>query len=353
MSGQRREHMRDYIRAQANSFGRAVVQEGQNHQLSIEYADDQFFLVAFSPREYVEYSRDPLSEQQAWSYLTEAGMPGLRTPFSQVDVFTDRPLRGNPVAVIHDAEGLTENEMSSFTEWTNLSEATFLLPPTHPEADYRVRIFCPGRELPFAGHPTLGTCHAWLEAGGTPKGEDIIQECGVGLVRIRRTADGLAFQAPPLRRSGPLPEENVARIAEGLGLRREDIVDHQWCDNGPGWQSVLLADAETVLHVQPDPHLLSGLDVGVVGPHSEGDADFEVRAFFPGNSGLTEDPVTGSLNAALAQWLIGAGIAPSSYVAAQGTALRRSGRARIRQDEDGIWVGGQCVTVLSGTARLQ
>ncbi len=273
-------------------------------------------------------------------------------PFSQVDVFTATPLFGNPVAVVHQAEGITTDQMHTFTSWTNLSEATYLLPTTTDAADYRVRIFCPGRELPFAGHPTLGTCHAWLETGGEPRSDVIVQECGAGLVRIRRAGDVLAFAAPPLQRSGPLDEADVERIARGLGLTRADIVDHQWCDNGPGWQAVLLESADQVLALDPDPALLTGLDVGVVGPHSSGDADYEVRAFFPGNSGLTEDPVTGSLNAALAQWLIGSGRAPETYIAAQGTALGRAGRVHVMREGEDIWVGGRCVTVISGEVDL-
>lgn len=273
-------------------------------------------------------------------------------PFRQVDVFTDTALRGNPVAVVHDASGISTDEMHAFTSWTNLSEATFLLEPTDPDADYRVRIFCPGRELPFAGHPTLGTCHAWLEAGGEPRSNVIVQECGAGLVRIRRDGDILAFAAPPLQRSGPLDEESVTRIAQGLGLTRSDIVDHQWCDNGPGWQAVLLESADQVLSLRPDPHLLADLDVGVIGPHSSGDVDYEVRAFFPGNSGLTEDPVTGSLNAALAQWLIGSGRAPQTYVAAQGTAMGRAGRIHVMQEGEDVWIGGRCVTVIAGEVAL-
>ncbi|MEY3732755.1 MAG: hypothetical protein RL347_114 [Actinomycetota bacterium] len=273
-------------------------------------------------------------------------------PFRQVDVFTDEPLLGNPVAVVHDADGITTDQMHAFTGWTNLSEATFLLPPADPAADYRVRIFCPGRELPFAGHPTLGTCHAWLEAGGIPHRDVIIQECGAGLVQIRRIDDVLAFAAPPLQRSGPLDEVDVERIAQGLGLSRADIVDHQWCDNGPGWQAVLLESAEQVLAIDPDPALLAGLDVGVIGPHSPGEIDFEVRAFFPGNSGLTEDPVTGSLNAALAQWLIGSGRAPEAYVAAQGTAMGRAGRVHVERSGDDIWIGGRCVTVIEGQVAI-
>ena len=273
-------------------------------------------------------------------------------PFSQVDVFTATPLFGNPVAVVHQAEGITTDQMHTFTSWTNLSEATYLLPTTTDAADYRVRIFCPGRELPFAGHPTLGTCHAWLETGGEPRSAVIVQECGAGLVRIRRAGDVLAFAAPPLQRSGPLDEADVERIARGLGLTRADIVDHQWCDNGPGWQAVLLESADQVLALDPDPALLTGLDVGVVGPHSSGDVDYEVRAFFPGNSGLTEDPVTGSLNAALAQWLIGSGRAPETYIAAQGTALGRAGRVHVMREGEDIWVGGRCVTVISGEVDL-
>ena len=273
-------------------------------------------------------------------------------PFRQVDVFTADPLLGNPVAVVADASGLTTEQMHAFTSWTNLSEATFLLPATSEGADYRVRIFCPGRELPFAGHPTLGTCHAWLEAGGQPRSDVIVQECGAGLVRIRRAGDVLAFAAPPLRRSGPLDEADVERIAAGLGLTRADIVDHQWCDNGPGWMAVLLESADQVLSIHPDPHLLAGLDVGVIGPHESGDIDYEVRAFFPGNSSLTEDPVTGSLNAALAQWLMGSGRAPESYLAAQGTAMGRAGRVHVMREGTDIWIGGRCVTVIAGEVSI-
>lgn len=284
--------------------------------------------------------------------------------FSQVDVFTDTATMGNPLAVVHDAVGLSDADMQRFTNWTNLSEATFLSPPTDAGADYKVRIFCPGRELPFAGHPTLGTCHAWLEAGGKPKGDFIVQECGIGLVRIRRdTASGrLAFAAPPLLRSGPLDESDVALIARGLGISRAEIVAHAWCDNGPKWRGVMLGSAAQVLALKPDGAVLAGLDigvvgprgkVGVVGPQSTGDAtDFEVRAFFPGNNGMAEDPVTGSLNAALAQWLIGAGMAPDRYVAAQGTALGRAGRVHVEKDGADIWIGGSSVTVVRGVVDL-
>ncbi|MDP2221173.1 MAG: PhzF family phenazine biosynthesis protein [Hydrogenophaga sp.] len=279
-------------------------------------------------------------------------------PFSQVDVFTATPYRGNPLAVVLDGTGLSTEAMQHFTNWTNLSECTFVLPPT-PEgrasgADYRVRIFCPGRELPFAGHPTLGTCHAWLEAGGVPRGEHVVQECGVGLVKIKRDGERSAFAAPPLIKNGPLDETDVQRIARGLGVARSDITAHAWCDNGPNWRGVMLRSAEQVLALKPDGAMLAGLDIGVVGPQPAGrDTAFEVRAFFPGNNGLCEDPVTGSLNAALAQWLIGAGLAPERYVAAQGTAMARDGRVFIERDASGtVWVGGQSVTCISGQVAL-
>ncbi|MBA4263145.1 MAG: phenazine biosynthesis protein PhzF [Comamonadaceae bacterium] len=289
-------------------------------------------------------------------------------PFKQVDVFTATPYRGNPLAVVLDGSGLSAAEMQHFTNWTNLSECTFLLPPT-PEgaangADYRVRIFSPpSRELPFAGHPTLGSCHAWLEAGGVPRDpQHVVQECGVGLVKLRRDGERLAFAAPPLIKSGPLNEADVALIARGLGVAREDIIAHAWCDNGPNWRGVMLRSAEQVLALRPDATVLAGLDfgvvgprgkVGVVGPQDAGDTQFEVRAFFPGNNGMAEDPVTGSLNAALAQWLIGAGLAPERYVAAQGTALAREGRVFIERDASGtVWVGGQSVTCIDGQVSL-
>lgn len=277
--------------------------------------------------------------------------------FKQVDVFTTTPYRGNPLAVVLDGTGLDTATMQHFTNWTNLSECTFVLPPT-PEgaaagADYRVRIFCPGRELPFAGHPTLGTCHAWLQAGGTPRGEQVVQECGVGLVKIQRDGDRLAFAAPPLRRGGPLDEADLALIARGLGVAREDISAHAWCDNGPQWRGVMLRSAEQVLALRPDAECLEGLEIGVVAPQTSGETQFEVRAFFPGNHSLTEDPVTGSLNAALAQWLIGAGLAPDRYVAAQGTVLAREGRVHIQRDAGGtIWVGGASVTCIDGLVQL-
>jgi PhzF family phenazine biosynthesis protein len=277
----------------------------------------------------------------------------MKLAFKQVDVFTDTPLQGNPLAVVLDGSGLDTAAMQRFTDWTNLSEATFLSAPTHANADYAVRIFCPGRELPFAGHPTLGSCHAWLQAGGLPKGELIVQECGVGLVRIRRDGDRLAFAAPPRIKSGPLDDADVQRIARGLGVTRADIVAHAWCQNGPPWRAVMLRSAEQVLALKADSAVLAGWEVGVVGPQAAGhDTQFEVRAFFTGNSGIAEDPVTGSLNAALAQWLIGDGHAPANYVAAQGTAMGRAGRVFVQQDGKDIWIGGHSVTVIDGSVSL-
>ena len=283
--------------------------------------------------------------------------------FKQVDVFTATPYRGNPVAVVLDGKGLSTEEMQAFTNWTNLSEATFLLPPTQAGADYRLRIFCPGRELPFAGHPTLGSCHAWLEAGGQPRGEGEAFAIALQLDQADAALLHHVFAAPPLRKSGPLPEEDVALIARGLGVARSDIVGHAWCDNGPNWRGVMLPSADQVLALKPDAAVLAGLDVGVVGPRgkvgvvgsrsSGDDCAFEVRAFFPGNNGMAEDPVTGSLNAALAQWLIAAGLAPASYVASQGTALGRAGRVHVERDASGeTWIGGASVTCIAGTVRL-
>jgi PhzF family phenazine biosynthesis protein len=273
-------------------------------------------------------------------------------PFAQVDVFAERRHTGNPVAVVLEAGGVSDEEMQRFARWTNLSETTFVLPPEHPEADYRVRIFTPSQELPFAGHPTLGTCHAWLSAGGTPQDPDVVvQECGAGLVRVRPTPSGLAFAAPPLLRSGPVEEALIERIASALGIGRAEIVDAQWADNGPGWVAVLLDSAEAVLALAP---AFVDLDLGVAGLHPEGSPEaVEVRAFFPKDGTLAEDPVTGSLNASLGQWLLGSGRLRAPYVARQGTALGRSGRVHVSRDADGtVWVGGGTLTCVRGTADL-
>jgi PhzF family phenazine biosynthesis protein len=278
-----------------------------------------------------------------------------RRRFRQVDVFASAPYRGNPVAVVIDGGGLDDATMAAFTRWTNLSEATFLLPPGDPRADYRVRIFTAARELPFAGHPTLGSAHAWLEAGGVPRdGKRIVQECGAGLIDIRRDRGRLAFAAPPLQRAGAVAADIAERIQWGLHLDRAKVRAMQWVDNGPGWIGVLLDGARTVLELDIDPGVLRGLEVGVIGAHPDGGpADFEVRAFFTGSGGnVTEDPVTGSLNASLAQWLIGNGTAPSRYRARQGTALGREGIIYVESDGERIWVGGACFTCIDGTARL-
>ena len=273
--------------------------------------------------------------------------------FHQLDVFTATPLKGNPLAVVHDAQGLDDATMAAFARWTNLSETTFLLPPEDPGADYRVRIFTPGGELPFAGHPTLGSCAAWLSAGGQPRSAGlVVQECGVGLVRVRLEGARLAFAAPPLKRTGPLAPDLVARIATALHLAPADILQHQWVDNGPGWCAVKLPSAAQVRALRPDFAQLADLKLGVVGPCDPGeDTAFEVRAFVPG-LGIPEDPVTGSLNAGLAQWLIGAGFAPSRYVAAQGSALGRAGRVHVQREGDDIWIGGDVALCIEGQVQL-
>jgi PhzF family phenazine biosynthesis protein len=275
--------------------------------------------------------------------------------FHQLDVFTAVPLLGNPLAVVHEAQGLSDETMAAFARWTNLSETTFLLPPSDAAADYRVRIFTPGGELPFAGHPTLGSCHAWLAAGGRPRSAGtVVQECGVGLVRVRREPGGgrLAFAAPPLRRSGPLDDALLARIATALSITRSDIVQHQWVDNGPGWSAVLLDSGAAVRALKPDMKALGDIKLGVVGAQAAGeDTAFEVRAFIPA-MGVGEDPVTGSLNAGLAQWLIGTGLAPASYVAAQGCALGRAGRVHVRHDGEQVWIGGDLAGCIEGQVTL-
>lgn len=274
-----------------------------------------------------------------------------RRRFAQLDVFADRPQRGNPLAVVLEADGLSARDMQRVAAWTNLSETTFLLPPTVPGADYRVRIFTGSEELPFAGHPTLGTARAWLEAGGAheaPVGERIVQECAAGLIEVRRDGDHLAFAAPPLRRSGPLEEADVTAIAAALGLERSEVLGHSWADNGPGWQVIELGSAEQVLALDPDLSLLGDRKVGVMGWRASADGPlYEVRAFAPG---AVEDPVTGSLNAGIAQWLLSRGEALEQWTAAQGTVLGREGRVELRREADGtLWVGGRTVLTVEGT----
>ncbi len=276
----------------------------------------------------------------------------MKRRFCQVDVFTDTPYTGNPVAVVLDGDGLDPTEMQRVATWINLSETTFVLPPTSPEADYRVRIFTPVLELPFAGHPTLGTCHAWL--GQQPNGataEEVVQECEAGLIRVRRMPTGLAFAAPPLRRSGPVDEPSVQRVAEMIGIDRAAVVAAEWADNGPGWMALLLDRPEEVLAVRPGP---GDVDLGLVALYPpDSPCALEVRAFFPKDGRLVEDPVTGSLNASLAQWLTTSGRITTPYVASQGTALGRAGRVHVSSENDGtIWVGGGTVTCIEGEIEL-
>jgi PhzF family phenazine biosynthesis protein len=278
----------------------------------------------------------------------------MKRNFEQVDVFTVKPYMGNPVAVVFDAAGLLTDEMARFANWTNLSETTFICPPTEPSADYLLRIFTPSQELSFAGHPTLGSCHAWLRSGGKPKSSSVVQQCAAGLIEIRNEGDILSFAAPKRQRSGPLVEASLKQIIAGLNISSDDIIAHEWCDNGPPWQTVLLRSDELVLNAKPNPQIIKDIDfLGLVGPSNNSPFAFEVRAFFPSTSGLTEDPVTGSLNAAIAQWLIGHGLAPKNYMARQGTALNRCGIVHLNMDEMGqVWVGGQSVSCITGTVAL-
>ncbi|MGN0064052.1 MAG: PhzF family phenazine biosynthesis protein [Nocardioides sp.] len=272
--------------------------------------------------------------------------------FRQVDVFSSEPLLGNPVAVVHDADGLSDEAMAGFARWTNLSETTFLLTPTDPAADYRLRIFTPAGELPFAGHPTLGSAHAWLEAGGVPRtAGTVVQECGVGLVELR-SDDRLAFAAPPLMRTGPADLETVEQIARSLRIDSSEILAAEWIDNGPGWVAAQLVDAQAVLDVDPDFAEMGDLDLGIVGLYPSGsECAIEVRGFAP-ELAVGEDPVTGSLNAGLGQWLIAAGEVPESYVASQGAALGRRGRVHVQRIDGTVWVGGDTRTTITGSVTL-
>jgi PhzF family phenazine biosynthesis protein len=275
--------------------------------------------------------------------------------FQQVDVFSPEPLLGNPLAVVISADALSGDQMAALANWTNLSETTFLLKPKSPNADYRVRIFTRQREVPFAGHPTLGSCHVWLAAGGVAKGKEIVQECGLGLIHIRRTPERLSFLAPKLVRSGPVEPEILARVVRGLDLGPDAIMASNWVDNGSGWLAIMLRSREEVLALRPNYSTLAGLKVGVFAasnPLKDGSpAQFEVRAFSVEDVGH-EDPVTGSLNAGLAQWLIGSRIAPSEYVVGQGTVLKRRGRVYIEQNGSQIWVGGMVRTCVMGKLML-
>jgi len=276
----------------------------------------------------------------------------MKRRFVQVDVFGENPYRGNPLAVIVDAEGLTTSDMQTFAKWTNLSETTFLLPPTHASADYRVRIFTPTEELPFAGHPTLGSAHAWLTNGGVPKdGNTIVQDCKVGLIGVRREENSLSFAAPPLLRSGPIDNALLHEAAESLGISRDAIIDAAWIDNGPGWMGILLASADEVLAIQPKPMKLT---LGVAGAHTtESRFAYEVRAFYSSNGITFEDPVTGSLNASLAQWLISSGRFNAPYLVSQGTAIGYAGVVKVDVDDSQVvWIGGNVATCISGEVDI-
>jgi PhzF family phenazine biosynthesis protein len=272
--------------------------------------------------------------------------------FRLVDVFGDRPFTGNPLAVVADSDGLDTDEMLEITRWLGFSETTFLLPPNDPSADYRVRIFTLAGELPFAGHPTLGSCHVWQRATGHT-GNAVVQECGAGLVPLRIDGSLISFRAPDLIRSGPVSEADLEEFVAVLGVDRGDVVASAWADNGPGWVGIMLDSADAVLGLRPDFNRSDRdqIDIGAIGLHPEGSAAaYEVRAFFSDHQGrLLEDPVTGSLNASLAQWLVGEGIVKPPYVAAQGTALGRSGRVHVSADQaEAIWIGGRVYDVVVG-----
>ncbi|GAA3704343.1 PhzF family phenazine biosynthesis protein [Zhihengliuella alba] len=322
-------------------------------------------------------------------------------PFKQVDVFSTAPYRGNALAVVLDASGLSTQDMQDFARWTNLAETTFVLPPTSPGADYRVRIFTSTTELPFAGHPTLGTAHAWLESGGRPSRPGVlVQECGAGLIEVRIESAGtsprLALKGPEFVRTGPLEDDVLEWAVSALGLGPDDVVAHQWLVNGPHWAGLLLKDAETVLRIEPDFAALEGLEVGVIGAYSrpgadqvmrhdpareavrpsgaraeleplpdtaamnlsafgsaveQAPADYEVRAFCPGEA-LPEDPVTGSLNAGFARWLMSEGLAEDAYSVRQGTRVGRAGDLYPYRDAEGVWLAGHSVTCIDGSVLL-
>lgn len=267
----------------------------------------------------------------------------------QVDVFTSVPLKGNPLAVVLGADPLSDEQMAALANWTNLSETAFLLRPTHPDADYRLRIFTPHQELPFAGHPTIGACYVWLANGGQPKGEEIMQQCGIGSVRLRRQGSRLAFAAPTTEQR-PAARETITQIAAALGIPPSDIIAAQHVSASPPWVAIMLSNRDQVLALRPDYPAMGTMEIGVVAP-TTGDADFEVRAFAPAD-GIPEDPVTGSLNAGLARWLISAGLAPSHYVVAQGTCLGRAGRVYVEHSGRDFWIGGDVTPCITGTIKL-
>jgi PhzF family phenazine biosynthesis protein len=280
-------------------------------------------------------------------------MPRSRV-FTQVDVFSATPYLGNPVAVVLDGTDVTDQEMQRLARWTNLSETTFVLPPTAPEADYRLRIFTPRGELPFAGHPTLGAARAWLDNGGKPQHtERIVQECAAGLIAVRCSEGALSFAAPPLVRQGPLDEEFVDQIVLAFGIERGRVLSHQWVDNGPGWAVLRLPTAEEVLALEPDLALIPTAMVGAVGAYPAGSEHaFELRTFAP-RVGVPEDPVCGSMNASVGQWLTATGAAPFTYRVSQGARVGRAGTVEITAEADGtVWVGGASISRIRGTITL-
>ena len=273
--------------------------------------------------------------------------------FQQVDVFTNRPLLGNALAVVHGADNLSDKQMTKFANWTNLSETTFLLNPINDSADYKVRIFTPNNELPFAGHPTLGSCFAWLSNGGIAKSKDvIIQECAIGLIKIRKDGSRLSFEAPELIKSGSVDDLTLKKVAMSLRIGVSDIINHQWVDNGPGWCAVMLKNAQQVLALDPDPQLLKDFKMGVIGSYPDGsETDFEVRAFaMP--YGIYEDPVTGSLNAGIAKWFFNTNSVKDEYTVSQGKALGRDGKIFIQKIDNTIWVGGEIISCINGELTL-
>ncbi|MCT9819854.1 PhzF family phenazine biosynthesis protein [Microbacterium sp. W1N] len=274
-------------------------------------------------------------------------------PFVQVDVFSSAPYCGNPLAVVVDGTDISDDAMAQFARWTNLSETTFLLPPTDPAADYRVRIFTPGGELPFAGHPTLGSAHAWLDAGGAPRDPDVIvQQCGAGLVRVRRDGSRLAFAAPPMIKTGALEAHELDVFTRALGIDPATVLDHQWVDNGPGWAVLRLPSAADVLALEPDLAQIPDAMIGAIGPYPAGsEHDFEMRTFAPG-VGVPEDPVCGSMNAGVGQWLLGSGHVSQSYTVSQGTRLARAGEIAVVPDGDTVWVGGASTVCIRGDVLL-
>lgn len=274
--------------------------------------------------------------------------------FAQVDVFSPVPLGGNPVAVVLDADGLSDDDMQRLARWTNLSETTFVLPPSTERADYRLRIFTPGGELPFAGHPTLGSAHAWLhESGGHSRHPgEVVQECAAGLVHVR-IGDVLSFQAPPTLRTGPLEQAYLADVVAALGLDPSQVLAHQWVDNGPGWAVLRLRTADEVLALEPDLSRIPTAMIGVIGAHPAGSPyAFEMRTFAPG-VGVPEDPVCGSMNASVGQWLTTTGAAPTAYRVSQGARVGRTGAVTVTADPHGaVWVGGATTTLIRGTLNL-